>query len=105
MGLLHLVPPLHAGVVAHENGAPQGEAGDQAGDNLRHLGAGGHRRHRLGVAKLPHHEKVHSAIQRLQHIGQQKRTVKVTRALSTLPLVRALVGFPWESSPCLKLPV
>ena len=71
-GLAHAGFVLHAGIFADEDGAAQRQAGNEAGDDLRHLRACGDGGHALRIAVAPHDKQIHRAVERLQKVGEQK---------------------------------
>ena len=60
-----------AGGNAYQHGDARGQSQDDARHCLHHLATDGHARHTGRIVKLPHYEQVRTAIQGLQHIGQQ----------------------------------
>ena len=56
---------------AYQHSDARGQPQDDARNRLHHLATDGHARHTGRIVKLPHHEQVGTAIQGLQHIGQQ----------------------------------
>ena len=100
--LYFAVFPL-AGILPDDDGAAQRKAGDEAGDDLCHLRAGGNGGHALGPAEGPHHEQVCRAVQRLQHVGNKKRAGKAEQRPGCAAL-RQVVCIHRQGPPFLQAP-
>lgn len=65
-------PPAGPHILADENSAAGGQAGDQAGNGLHHLTAGGDRRDPRRVGKPPYNHQVGGTVEELKKGGPQE---------------------------------
>ena len=64
------LPPAAADSVAHKDGDPHGQAGNDHGDDVKELAAGGHPRLFAGAGELPHDDQVRRPVHGLQQQGE-----------------------------------